>query len=71
MIIECIYMKKTNRQSQSKMSSKQANRFIKAQESVEKMLQEIAPYTPKLKAKEVSTAGKWESTTNFNFLSVS
>ncbi|OGG07419.1 hypothetical protein A2872_02350 [Candidatus Gottesmanbacteria bacterium RIFCSPHIGHO2_01_FULL_42_12] len=60
-------MKKTNRQTESKMSASQSKRFGEAKISYEKMLQEVASFVPKTQAKEVSTAGKWQNTSTLSF----
>ncbi len=65
--MNCIYMRKTICQTNPKMNANQTKRFKEARVSYEKILQEIAPFTPKLQAKEVSTAGKWQSTTTLSF----
>lgn len=59
-------MKKVTRQSKPKMSKKQTKRFSEAKVSYEKLLQEITPFVPRLQAKEVSTAGQWQSTSNLS-----
>ena len=60
-------MSKTNRQTKSKMSASQTKRFEDAKVSYEKMLQEVAPFVPRVHAKEVSTAGKWQNTSTLSF----
>jgi len=60
-------MKKTNRQTKSKMSVSQSKRFDEAKISYEKMLQEVAPFVPRVQAKEVTTAGKWQNTSTLSF----
>jgi hypothetical protein len=60
-------MKKTIRQIKHKMNTNQVKRFNDAKASYEKILQEIAPFVPRLQAKEVSTEGKWQNTSTLSF----
>ena len=64
-------MKKTNRQVKPKMKTSQIRRFGEAKVSYEKMLQEITPFIPRLKAKELSTVGKWQTTASLSLKSTS
>jgi len=60
-------MKQNSQKPQLKISKKQEERLRSAKVSYDKMSQEIAPFTPKIFSKEVSTEGKWESSTLLSF----
>jgi hypothetical protein len=60
-------MTKTIRKSKPKINPTQVKRFNEAKIDYEKILQEIAPFVPRLQAKEVSTEGKWQNTSTLSF----
>lgn len=60
-------MKQSKKQVKSQLSKAQKKRFNEAKVSYDKMFQEIAPFVPKAKAKEVSTAGRWQSNSSLSF----
>ena len=52
-----------SKKPQSKITKEQEERLRSAKVSYDKMSQEIAPFSPKIFSKEVSTEGKWECNT--------
>lgn len=58
---------KKKQSTNPKMSIPQQKKFEDAKKSYDKMFKEIAPFTPKVTASEVSTEGKWKSNSSLSF----
>lgn len=60
-------MKKNIKQQSTVSATKFDKKLSEAKESYRKIIQEIAPFTPKQIVRETSTEGKWQSSNKAYF----